>query len=279
MTKKTGLLLLSLFIPLTNIHADVLCAPKSVRVVNGAVPLGTQIVVRSKCRGNEVRILNTDLFTGPAGPAGATGPQGPVGATGAQGIQGETGPQGEQGIQGIQGPAGATGAQGEQGIQGPPGTAFFVYDSADNLIGPVISYGCDSGNANYRPAIFNDITVVVTIEGKRYPLCVGRGGFERFTTLYYTGANCTGSAYLNGGAMIPDTTPLLFEVGHIAVIGSDFRLFRPDYVVGQHLVNYLSKYDTDGVCRPEVSQGQGYQAIFVSNLTATYPTPYEVREQ
>lgn len=128
--KNSGLLFLSLFIPTADIHADVLCAPKSVKVTKGAVPLGTQIVVRSKCRANEVRILNAATFVGPEGPAGAvgaTGAQGPVGATGApgvqglQGIQGVKGEKGETGDIGPQGPTGATGAQGIQGVKGDRG--------------------------------------------------------------------------------------------------------------------------------------------------------------
>lgn len=74
--------------------AQVLCVRKVAQVKSGAIPLGSQVVVRNKCRKNEVTVLNIASLRGPQGDAGAAGPQGAQGAAGAAGSQGATGAPG-----------------------------------------------------------------------------------------------------------------------------------------------------------------------------------------
>jgi len=72
-------------------------------------------------RGALMRILHSNLATGPQGPRGLQGPSGGQGAQGPSGPQGAQGNQGVQGEQGVPGLDGQDGQQGEQGQQGPAG--------------------------------------------------------------------------------------------------------------------------------------------------------------
>lgn len=131
---------------------------------------------------------------GPAGAAGAPGPAGPrgeqgaPGAQGEQGTQGPAGPQGEQGEPGLQGPQGEPGEDGADGAPGPPGAtgpgATRLLDGDGEVVGTVISatgWGVSVVTGSGHIAAFQ-------WDGTMYP-----------AQIYYTGAGCTGTAYLNSG--------------------------------------------------------------------------------
>jgi hypothetical protein len=164
------------------------------------------------------------LAAGPAGPQGAQGPQGPQGLQGIPGEQGPTGPMGPAGEQGPQGIAGVDGsscsvskvggvatisctngttatvsdgvdgedgAVGPQGPQGPAGSAggdtaaIQVKDGNGNVLGRMLSID-DWGvyfltNLGYREYLYYDGT-----------MAPGQ--------IWYTGAGCSGTAYLNSGS-------------------------------------------------------------------------------
>ena len=98
---QKALWLVGLFSLSMNIaHADVLCAPKTLKVKSGAVPLASSLKVATKCPANFVQVFDMQEFKGDKGDAATAGPQG---AQGLQGAQGEQGPQGDTGPQGNSG--------------------------------------------------------------------------------------------------------------------------------------------------------------------------------
>jgi hypothetical protein len=133
---------------------------------------------------------------GPKGDTGAVGATGDVGATGAAGAAGPQGVPGPQGPKGDKGDAGASGAKGETGAQGPKGDAgpqgpagpggggVSLYDGNNVKLGTVISSG--SSSASVLTSTGYQIDIPFT--GAFYP-----------AQIYYTGASCTGTAYLNDG--------------------------------------------------------------------------------
>ena len=116
--KKIPLLVGLFYLSINIAQADVLCAPKTLKVKNGAVPLATSLKVGAKCPSNFVQVFDMQELRGDKGDAGPTGPQG---AQGVQGTQGSAGAQGIQGLQGDQGPQGSQGPAGAQGSQGDAG--------------------------------------------------------------------------------------------------------------------------------------------------------------
>ena len=131
---------------------------------------------------------------GPAGPQGAPGPQGPVGPMGPegpQGVQGPVGPMGPEGLQGVQGPIGLQGVpgpigpQGEQGPQGVPGVGGVeLKDSAGPPIGDIVSVSATG--VTVRPSA----NFLVTLDWD---------GQVATRQIFYSGAGCSGTAYLNSG--------------------------------------------------------------------------------
>jgi hypothetical protein len=118
---------------------------------------------------------------GDAGPQGATGPTGPVGATGPAGPAGPTGPVGPAGPQGVQG------AVGPQGPQGPAGPGMLTLRDANGTkLGTVLSL------PSYGSAV-----EVYTSTG--HVVSLGWDGTMAPDQIYYTGASCAGTAYLNSG--------------------------------------------------------------------------------
>ena len=112
-----GLLLLSI----NTAQADILCAPKTLKVKNGAVTLATSLRVATKCPTNFVQVIDLQDLKGDTGDDGQAGTQGAQGLSGTQGATGAQGADGAQGPQGEQGDPGAQGLQGGQGPQGGPG--------------------------------------------------------------------------------------------------------------------------------------------------------------
>lgn len=112
----------------------------------------------------------------------AGGGRGPTGATGAAGVQGPAGPQGASGPKGD---TGATGAQGPAGPQGPAGAnAPHLKDANGTVVGS---------------AIYADGYGVTVLTSTGNVASVEWDGTISPAQIYYTGAACTGTAYLNAG--------------------------------------------------------------------------------
>jgi hypothetical protein len=66
----------------TRLHADVLCAPKTMKVnTRGQITLGSRMITRATCLKTEVAVLDTAKLAvvGAQGPKGDTGERGPAG--------------------------------------------------------------------------------------------------------------------------------------------------------------------------------------------------------
>ncbi|WP_435745901.1 hypothetical protein [Nocardioides sp. SYSU DS0663] len=157
---------------------------------------------------------------GPMGPMGATGLPGAAGedgAPGATGPVGPPGPKGDTGATGAPGPKGDTGEQGprgEVGPQGPAGTGGYkVLDANGGLIGTAVSIA-DAG-----------LTVMTS---SNYLLNVGWDGSLYPAQAYYTGAGCTGTAYLNSGWS--EAGPIYAKT--LVYLGTPNTLAVPDTAVG-----------------------------------------------
>lgn len=94
------------------------------------------------------------------------------------GLQGPPGPQGEQGL------------PGPQGIQGPPGPGLIeVYDARNLFLGYLVEFG-ETTLKVYMP-IFKKVISVDQLTGE-----ISEG-----STLEFTSADCTGTAYIQSSAM------------------------------------------------------------------------------
>ncbi len=124
---------------------------------------------------------------GPRGVAGVAG------AAGAKGADGERGPAGAKGADGERGPAGPSvfgspggkGDKGDTGAQGLPG----VSGGGAKLI--------DGNNATLGTVIASDRDSATVLTSTGYEIDIQFDGTFRAPQIYYTGAGCTGTAYLN----------------------------------------------------------------------------------
>ena len=150
--------------------------------------------------------------TGPAGATGAAGPTGPAGATGATGsagIAGAAGPTGATGLTGQAGATGATGAKGATGAQGPTGATGVGTAGPAGPTGPAGSSTGgltlkDANNATLGSIIYLGATFTVLTPSK-YTVDINYDGTFPSGQIWYTGAGCTGTAYLNSGGSAPAT--------------------------------------------------------------------------
>ncbi len=154
--------------------------------------------------------------TGPAGPTGAVGSTGPAGPTGAVGSTGPTGATGVAGATGptgaastVPGPTGPAGSTGPAGATGPTGAASTV-PGPTGPTGPAGPAG--SGGAVLRDGNGNALGNIIGTASNRYFIVQkgiyifavnGAGFFQTApasTQIYWTGASCTGTPYLNSGS-------------------------------------------------------------------------------
>jgi Collagen triple helix repeat (20 copies) len=135
----------------------------------------------------------TQGLKGETGSQGLIGLQGPKGDTGSQGAKGDNGAKGDKGdagapgAKGDKGDAGAPGAKGDKGDPGPAGPAgggIGLIDGNNVKLGAVVSTDRDS-------------TTVVTATG--HVIDIPWTGQFTPAQIYYTGQNCSGTAYLNDG--------------------------------------------------------------------------------
>jgi len=166
------------------------------------------------------------------------------------------------------------------GPQGPAGSPISLYDSTNTLVAPVVNLGCQQFTSDQRGP-FTHATVLLTIGGRTYPLCVTRDGFAASTSaLFYTSLDCSGQAFINSSnyTLLPSSSSNSLLSGYIAVVigGGHLILYRPDYDFGVQNLNFHS-YLAGGVCNSWDTTGDAYKPIQVADLTATYPSPLSVK--
>lgn len=208
---------------------------------------------------------------GPAGPAGATGsvgltgpqgPAGPAGSAGATGATGPAGPAGPTGATGATGPAGpagatgATGATGPTGAQGPSGTGPVAVDANNVALGRVLSangYGL----------------TILTSTG--YVLDLPWNGTFFTGQIWYSGAGCTGTAYLNSG-----TTDAIVQNGKTLVFSAAMNTLMRPAVVSSGVTTSTSGFAVQSIdnptCGASAGTGYGWQLTAISNSAAGLPT-------
>lgn len=224
--------------------------------------------------------------TGAEGPAGATGAQGPAGltgaggttgvggATGAQGLAGDTGAQGPMGPMGpvgpagIQGPAGPAGAPGTPGDPGTPGAAgaagpagpgLVWRDATDAFVAPTTGLSNPSGIEVFYFDAQSLAWPVDRESGQNTPAAFSTT--LGISSVYYTGLNCTGTAYSG-----PVTPRFVFLVS-----GDATYHVRPDTLALEghtDIVSYLT-----GITTVTCTNHAFTSSIFIMPLAACTPEP------
>lgn len=160
---------------------------------------------------------------GPQGIAGAQGPQGPAGSVGATGPQG---PQGVAGATGATGSAGSAGATGAAGAQGPAGNALVVRD-ANGTTKSYLQFLTSNGQFNW----FLNTSSGHIVGYAQTSL----GGLRSPSTLYFTGASCTGTV------MSASSATSGFFLNELMVFAGTYYAVQSLTSTGQ---GYVSSYDT-----------------------------------
>jgi len=154
--------------------------------------------------------LGATGVTGPAGATGAAGPTGAAGATGATGSAGNAGAAGPTGATGLTGQPGATGPAGPTGATGAKGATGATGVGTAGPTGPTGPAGSSSGgltlkdanNATLGSIIYLGPTFTVLTPSK-YTVDINYDGTFNSGQIWYSGAGCTGTAYLNSGGSPP----------------------------------------------------------------------------
>jgi photosystem II stability/assembly factor-like uncharacterized protein len=194
-----GLLLAVMATVSEPLRADVLCAPRTVRVArNGTVPIAGSLVVAKSCPKNFVEILDTSTLMGSRGRKGDKGDKGDRGDIGPMGPQGPAGIAGPQGERGLQGPKGDAGSQGVPGPKGEPGGAAslpFVPVSSPTLMDPNTAYLAVGGGVvelklPINPMVGDLIEVQPGDDATEYKILPAQAGqsIEGYQGLYGAGA-------------------------------------------------------------------------------------------
>jgi hypothetical protein len=235
------------------VRAEKLCIKTSVN--RKSLRTTTVSAMASICPAGYTAIADTNFFSGPKGEAGIHG------AAGAQGPQG---------------PAGAKGDTGNTGPQGPAGAVTSLYDSSDALVGPVANLGCPQFFSDNQRRPIERVSVLITVDGLRYPVCASMDEFVANAEVAFASAGCTGQAYL-WPHDVPASATTLISAGLVTASGSQRILYRPDYAAGSLSATRRSFYNVDGQCTDVTQTETLFPAIQVSNLSAAYPAPLEVR--
>ena len=201
---------------ITLISTNVYFASSSSNEITGCVnkKSGT-LRITSKCTSSEKQISWSKV-----GPQGIPGPQGLIGETGTVGPQGL---KGEKGIDGLLGPVGLTGPQGPVGVgisgaqgpagsigpQGPAGRQLVVRDSTGTLVGYLIGtlniYTGFNINPELTPAsnlIENAVQVWDPVAEAKF--VYDFSGRPLTSYVVFSGANCTGNAYIADNGEVGD---------------------------------------------------------------------------
>ena len=198
---------------------------------------------------------------GDDGVPGAAGPMGSAGSRGADGEAGAPGPAGAHGDAGPPGPpgdAGPPGPQGPQGEAGAPGSrGGFVWKDANGAVVPILSVADAEGSR-----LFTDARGFVWKD--RFRTGVEPATIFGISSVYYTTANCSGTAYIE--AFPPRFT---FPVAGEAVIHAADDTTSPLGIVALAATNLPIG---SGPCNPQPSQ-----TLRVLPYTSTLPNPPLVR--
>jgi len=179
--------------------------------------------------------------TGATGATGPQGPQGPTGATGATGPQGATGPTGPAGGNGGFVAKDANGVQiGTQYLGLQYNGNFTVYDSTDSAV------------VTYVP--------VLQIGGAGNTVAV----MQSWYLLYYTGANCTGSTYMQAPAIMNSLTHF---AGTTASTGLIYKATGPSV----RQITYASYIDLNTSSSCKNTAITGYDDTPVTAVTTSMP--------
>lgn len=245
------------------LYSGAAFASPMVACVNG---IGV-ITIKERCRRTESRLSLERLSQLIPTVQGAQGPKGDPGAAGPTGQEGPAGPQG---------PVGSQGPTGLAGPIGPRGPGLALYDSSQDLVGPISGLTCSqfTGVSN----IYDSSIVLIQIDDRTYPVCASRSGFViTGATVFFTSNNCTGTPYGFGGEPDP-IQGSLFEASVVRkVVGHDV-LFRPDLAAGRQLIPANSYHNEQGNC---VAAGGSavstFRMIEVADLNELFPPPYSAR--
>ena len=248
-------------------EADLLCLKTTVH--KKTLKTSMTSIVAKQCPRGFTPIADTSVFNQEKEIATITGPQG------IEGPQGVAGPQGPQGVQGQKGDKGDKGDTGAVGPQGEAGTAVSVYDASDVRVGPLVGLGCAEFFSNAGPASSQG-TVLLSIDGRTYPVCVASDKFQSGADAYFASTDCTGAPYIFD-SRIPDYHDRLLSTGVVINMGARQLLYRPDYDLDQQMFSYRSRYMSDGVCVTQSGTTMPYRGIEVADLTAMFQGPFAAR--
>jgi hypothetical protein len=184
-------------------------------------------------------------LAGKVGPAGANGLPGPAGAKGDKGDNGATGPQGPKGDPGPQGPA------------GPGGGGVSLYDGNNVKLGTVLS----SGSSSASVLTSTGYQVDIPFTGDFYP-----------AQIYYTGASCSGTAYLNDGGS--GSGPFgAIAAKWVVYSGSRHTLMAPATIAnGVSTAEAFTASTIDNPdCGANAGTRSGWKLVAISHATAGLP--------
>jgi hypothetical protein len=201
---------------ITLISTNIYFASSSSNEITGCVNKKTGALrIASKCSTSEKPISWNKI-----GPQGIPGPQGLTGETGTVGLQGL---KGEKGIDGLIGPVGLTGPQGPGGVgisgaqgpagsvgpQGPAGRQLVVRDSTGTLVGYLIGTLNIFTGFNINPELtpasnFIENAVQVWDPVAEAKFVYDFSGRPLTSYVVFSGANCTGNAYIAGDGEVGD---------------------------------------------------------------------------
>lgn len=123
---------------------------------------------------------------------------------------GQQGPIGPQGIQGVTGPQGPVGPRGPAGIS--VSGAIRLIDGDGTQIGDVVVSASSEDNSNPEHITIYDSTIDATV-------VYHFGAMNRHDTIFFSNADCSGTAYRLHGDISSDATPP--QGNYIANIGGN----------------------------------------------------------
>lgn len=217
---------------------------------------------------------------GPRGPAGAAGPAGPQGESGTNGLDGLTGPQGPAGADGLdggpgpagpQGPAGAEGPQGPTGLTGAAG-AFQLKAGDGTVLGDIAYFTGEAGRAPKW----------IVWTGSRFVSYDGSGApalGPLVSSLRYTAAGCTGTAYVSADpdeGYGPYPSEGVYGAYDLPMVVTGLGYTGREFTLGSAVsVNITHVLSSVGCIHIGTNNGTNYPVAFGDTVAAA-PTPLTV---
>jgi hypothetical protein len=267
----------------TLISTNVYFASSSTNEITGCVNKKSGALrIASKCTSSEKQIswnkVGPQGISGPSGLMGETGTIGPQGLKGEKGIDGPAGPVG---LTGPQGPAGAgiPGAQGPagaNGLQGPAGRQLVVRDSTGTLVGYLIGTLNIYTGFNINPELtptsnFFENAVQVWDPVAQAKFVYDFSGRPMTSYVLFSGANCTGNAYIASEEEVGDFVAAPKYVAFADSPTGAIRWYQPatsTYVGGTISIASGSRYTNN--CRAGSDFGD---ATFSGNISHVVLNP------